>query len=90
MRGAPYAHCLLWVKDAPMMNVNEDDEICHFIDKYITVVLPIGHAEYEDDVRLMENLQKHTHSDYFKGRRDVTLVFPNHYLAKLSYPKKFG
>ena len=64
MRGTPHAHCLLWVKDAPKINVNEDEEICHFIDKYITVVLPTGQAEYEDDVKLMENLQKHTHSEY--------------------------
>ena len=56
MRGAPHAHCLLWVKDAPKINVNEDKEICHFIDKYITAVLPTGQAEYEDDVKFMENL----------------------------------
>ena len=64
MRGASHAHYLLWVKDAPKINVNEDEEICHFIDKYITAVLPTCQSEYEDDVKLMENLQKHTHSDY--------------------------
>ena len=63
MRGAHHSHCLLLVKGAPNINVNDDEEICCFINKYITAVLPTGQAEYED-VKLMENLQKHTHSDY--------------------------
>ena len=40
MRGAPHAHCLLWVKDAPKINVNEDEEICHFIDNTSLLYCP--------------------------------------------------
>ena len=39
MRGSPHAHCLLWVKGAPKIGHNTDDEVCAFIDKYITAVL---------------------------------------------------
>ena len=74
-RGAPHAHYLLWVKDEPKINVNED-EICHFTDKYITAVLLTGQAEYEEDVKLIENLQKHTHSDYCQRKKGCCFAFP--------------
>ena len=41
MRGSPYAHCLLWVKDAPKIDKDPDDVVCAFIDKYITAVIPL-------------------------------------------------
>ena len=63
MRGSPHAHCLLWVKDAPKINQDSND-VCRFIDKYITAVVPKGALESESDVDLMKSLQKHTHSDY--------------------------
>ena len=64
MRGSPHAHCLLWVKDAPKIDKDPDDVVCAFIDKYITAVIPTIAPENEHDIKLMENLQKHTHSDY--------------------------
>ena len=91
MRGAPHAHCLLWVKDAPKINVNEDEEICHFIDKYITSVLPTGQAEYEDDVKLMENLQKHTHSALLLKKEEMLLWFSQTtILQNCHIPRSFG
>ena len=41
-----------------------DDVACAFIEKYITAVIPPVAPENEHDIKLMENLQKHTHSDY--------------------------
>ena len=35
VRGTPHAHCLLWVKDAPRVDENSDDEVCEFVDRYI-------------------------------------------------------
>ena len=64
MRGSPHAHYLLWVKDAPKIYKDPDDVVCAFIDKYITAVIPPVAPENEHDIKLMENLQKHTHSDY--------------------------
>ena len=35
-RGSPHAHTLLWVKNAPQINVQTDDEVCEFVKKYIS------------------------------------------------------
>ena len=64
MRGSPHAHYLLWVKDAPKIDKHPDDVVCAFIDKYITSVIPPIAPENEHDIKLMENLQKRTQSDY--------------------------
>ena len=65
IRGSPHAHCLLWVKDAPKIRQDSDDDVCRFIDKYITAMMPKGVFERENDVNIMKSLQKHTHSDYW-------------------------
>ena len=39
-RGSPHAHCLLWVKGAPKINIDSDEAVCQFIDQYITGVVP--------------------------------------------------
>ena len=64
MRGSPHAHCLLWVKDAPKINQDSDDDVCRLIDKYITAVVSKGVLESDSDANLMKSLQKHMHSDY--------------------------
>ena len=35
-RSSPHAHCVIWVKDGPKFDVNEDNEVCAFTDKYIS------------------------------------------------------
>ena len=64
MSGSPHAHSLLWMKDAPKINQDSDDDVCRFIDKYITAVVPKGVFESESDANLMKSPPKHTHSDY--------------------------
>ena len=64
MHGSPHAHCLLWVQDAPKIDRDPDEVVCAFIDKHITATLPTKTHENEHDIKLMENFQKHTHSDY--------------------------
>ena len=46
---------LLWVKDAPKIYKDPDD-VCAFIDKYITAVIPPIAPENEHHIKLMENL----------------------------------
>ena len=84
MRGSPHAHCLLWVKDAPRIGHNTDDEVCAFVDKYITAVMPKPCKENEHDISLMKRLQKHTHSDYCR-QKNVIMGSPNPHLTKQSY-----
>ena len=76
MRGSPHAHCLLWVKDAPKIDKDPDDVVCTFIDKYITAVIPPIAPENEHHIKLMENLQKHIHSDYCCRNKSCHFGFP--------------
>jgi ubiquitin C-terminal hydrolase len=39
-RGAPHIHMKLWVKDAPVVGVNANEEVLRFIAKYIRADLP--------------------------------------------------
>ena len=76
MRGSPHAHCLLWVKDAPKIDKDPDDVVCAFIDKYITAVRPPVTSENEHHIKLMDTLQKHTHSDYCCKNKSCCFGFP--------------
>ena len=76
MRGSPHGHCLLWVKDAPKIDKDPDDVVFTFIDKYITAVIPPIAPENEHHIKLMENLQKHTHSDYCHRNKSSCFGFP--------------
>ena len=76
MRGSPHAHCLLWVKDAPKIDKDPDDVVCAFIDKYKTAVIPPVAPENEHDIKLMDNLQKHTHSDFCHKNKSCHVGFP--------------
>ena len=51
-------------KDAPKIDKNPDDVVFTFIEKYITEVIPPVTSENEHHIKLMDSLQKHTHSDY--------------------------
>ena len=62
VRGTPHAHCLLWVKDAPKVDVNSDEEVCEFVNRYINGRIPCDIPENEDIRSLVLKLQTHSHS----------------------------
>ena len=76
MRGSPHAHCLLWVKDAPKIDKDPDDVVCAFIDKYITAEIPPVTSQNEHQIKLINNLQKHTHSEYCCKNKSCHFGFP--------------
>ena len=76
MRGLPHAHCLLWVKDAPKIDKDPNDVVGAFIDKYITAVIPPVTSQNEHQIKLMNNLQKHTHSEYCCKNKSCCFGFP--------------
>ncbi|XP_063411592.1 uncharacterized protein LOC134694510 [Mytilus trossulus] len=39
-RGSPHTHCLFWIEDAPKFEVDEDQQVIDFVDKYITCSMP--------------------------------------------------
>ena len=72
-RGSPHAHTVLWVKDAPKIDVHTDEEVCKFIDKHISCALPV------DDPTLCEivkSVQRHSHSAYCRKKGSCRFKFP--------------
>ena len=72
-RGSPHAHCVIWVKDAPKYGIDSDEEVCAFIDKYITCAIPQIEGKLKDLVSL---LQQHKHSTYCKRNKPCRFNFP--------------
>jgi hypothetical protein len=74
-RGSPHAHTILWIKDAPKLYVNTDEEVISFIDKYQTCVIP---DEENTNLRnLVLSLQKHVHSSTCRKRGSCRFMFPH-------------
>ena len=57
-RGSPHAHTILWIKDAPKLNVDTDEEVCRLIDQYVKCNIP----DDEQLAQLVSKVQKHRHS----------------------------
>ena len=60
----------------PPKLTDPDDVVCTFIDKYKTAVIPPIAPENEHDIKLMENLQKHTRSNYCCRNKSCCFGFP--------------
>ena len=73
-RGLPHAHCVIWVKNAPTYATNSPQEICDFIDKYISCSLPSEDSKLKDLVSL---LQQHKHSSYCRRKNVCRFNFPH-------------
>ena len=44
-RGSPHIHMLIWLQNAPVFGVDENDNVTSFIDKIITCHLPNDEPE---------------------------------------------
>ena len=55
-----------------------------FIDKYITAVIPPVTSENEYQIKLMDNLFKHTHSEYCHKNKSCCFGFPKPPATKTS------
>ena len=63
----------MWVKDAPKYGVDDDDDVCTFIDKYISCAIPEQEGKLKELVLL---LQQHKHSTYCKRNKSCRFNFP--------------
>ena len=62
-RGSPHIYCLFWVKNAPTFDENSDEEICSFIDQYITCRMPDQNTDPElYDIISAVQVHSKTHS----------------------------
>ena len=65
-------------KRCPKINKDPDDVVSAFIDKYITTVKPPVTPENENNIKLMDNLHKHTTLTTVTETNLAVLVFLNH------------
>ncbi|XP_076849952.1 uncharacterized protein LOC143498932 [Brachyhypopomus gauderio] len=57
-RGSPHTHCLFWVKDAPQVDKNDDDEVVSFVDHYVTCEMPSEDDKEMHDI--VSSVQQHS------------------------------
>ncbi|XP_035682540.1 uncharacterized protein LOC118419944 isoform X2 [Branchiostoma floridae] len=77
-RGSPHIHCLFWVKDAPKLGVNSEEEICSFVDRYVCCQLPNSETDKElfDIVSQVQMHRKGHTSSCKKGGKICRFGFP--------------
>ena len=73
-RGSPHAHCVLWVKDAPKYGVDSDEDVCAFIDQYVSCAIPPNDCKLKE---LLLMVQQHRHSSYCKRNKRCRFNFPH-------------
>ena len=79
-RGSPHAHCVVWVKNAPKFGIDSDEDVCNFIDKYISVAVPNTDCKLKELVLM---LQQHNIPHIAKDLKVVDLIFHNPLVVKL-------
>ena len=72
-RGSPHAHTLIWVKDAPKLDDQTDEDVCNFIDQHVSCELPNDDPVLETMVR---RVQTHTHSSYCRKKGSCRFSYP--------------
>ena len=60
-RGNEHLHCAIHIVDAPKIDVDEDDVVTDFIDKYITCALP-DQDKYPELHQVVKTVQTHHHT----------------------------
>ncbi|XP_078786332.1 uncharacterized protein LOC144981283 isoform X1 [Oryzias latipes] len=58
-RGSPHIHMMLWIDQAPQVEVNSDQTVCDFVDRYISAQLPDPNTQPELYKKVTE-VQKHS------------------------------
>ncbi|XP_052075796.1 uncharacterized protein LOC127713867 [Mytilus californianus] len=74
-RGSPHVHSVLWIENAPFLEINENKDIEDFISKYITTNrnLPVEDGQ-QDLVKLQ--MHRHTHTCRKKKKKTCRFNFP--------------
>ena len=74
--GSPHAHCLMWVDGAPHIDVDTDEDVCSFIDMYVSGVIPNDSIETKHTAKLVKQFQTHSHSSYCRRNHSCHFGFP--------------
>ena len=73
-RGAPHYHALLWIKDAPVIDKDDPDDVLKWIQERITCHIPDKKSDPELH-NLVTRYQMHKCSSYCKRKRKVGSVY---------------
>lgn len=68
-RGSPHIHMVVWVKNGPQFNLQTDDEITAYVDKYLTC------SAYDSQIENLIQLPIHKHSRTCRKKQDKTCRF---------------
>ena len=68
-RGSPHIHMLLWIKNAPIFGIDDDNEVISFIDSIITCQKPSGNL----NLITLVNRQIHRHSHWCRKRKKMNV-----------------
>ena len=85
-RGSPHIHMLIWLKDAPVFGVDEDDAITTFIDNIISCQKPSNNPELLNLVN--RQIHRHSHTCKKKAKKECRFNFPQPPMksTKILYP----
>jgi len=61
-------------KDSPIYGVDKDEDICEFIDQYVSCAIPAEGCKLKELVLL---LQQHKHSSYCNRNKQYRFNFPH-------------
>lgn len=78
-------HGILWTENAPQIGVNSDDEICGFIDKYVTVHVPGD--EYSQLHGLVQSRQVHHHTNTCQKKKQIGPASNEDDMCRFHFPK---
>ena len=60
-RGSAHIHCIIWIENAPKYEIDSNETVTEFIDKYITCALPDKDEEPELH-EIVKNVQTHSYN----------------------------
>ena len=69
-------HCLLWVDGALHIDVDTDDDVCSFIDMYVSGIIPNNSDENKHISKMVKIYETHSHSSYCRHNRSCQFGFP--------------
>jgi len=84
-RGAPHYHVLLWIRDAPVIGVDDNSKVLQWIEERITCEIP--HKETDPELHeLVTRYLLHRCSAYCRRRRKCGNRFVTH--CKFGFPRE--
>ena len=73
-RGNEHVHCAIHIVDAPKIDVDEDNKVTDFIDRYISCSIPEERL-YPELYKLVTTVQTHHHTQTCRKKRGVRCRF---------------